>query len=247
MGPNSSSKCAEVINNVGATAFIGTKTFLKKVLEELEGNNCLLKAYLIAEKITTEERNYLSSKYNIEIYQGYGTAEVGLIATECQYKNGMHVDDELFVEILNPENGEFVGENEIGEAYVTILNKYYPLIRYATGDLVSYTFKKCSCDREDMRILGVFGRVDSSVKVKGVFIHEWSLIEFADKYGVALKLEVRNDENNNDILLLHVNREIKGLDLAFKEKFKLRVNNINVNKDINKTEIIENRTYLKKR
>lgn len=185
LGPNSSSKCAEVINNVGAKAFIGTKTFLKKVLEELGGNNCLLKAYLIAEKITTEERNYLSSKYNIEIYQGYGTAEVGLIANECQYKNGIHVDDELFDEILNSENGEFVGENEIGEAYVTILNKYYPLIRYATGDLVSYTFKKCSCDMEDMRILGVFGRVDSSVKVKGVFIHKWSLIEFADKYGVA--------------------------------------------------------------
>lgn len=134
------------------------------------------------------------------------------------------------MEILNSENGEFVGENEIGEAYVTILNKYYPLIRYATSDLVSYTFKKCSCDRKDMRILGVFGRVDSSVKVKGVFIHKWSLIEFADKYGVALKLEVRNDENNNDILLLHVNREIKGLDLAFKEKFKLRVNNINLTK-----------------
>jgi len=246
-GPNSSSKCAEVINNTNATAFIGTKTFLKKVLEELGENNCLLKSYLIAEKITDEERNYLTSKYNIEIYQGYGTAEVGLIATECQYKSGMHVDEELFVEVLNPENGDFVSENEIGEAYITILNKNYPLIRYATGDLVSYTFEKCLCDREDMRILGIFGRVDSSVKVKGVFIHEWSLIEFADNYGVAMKLEISNDENNNDFLSLHINKEIKGLDMAFKEKFKLRINNISVNKDINKTEIIENRTYLKKR
>ncbi|MBZ4672851.1 MAG: phenylacetate-CoA ligase [Deferribacteraceae bacterium] len=247
LGPSSSSKCAEVIKNTGATAFIGTKTFLKKVLEELGEKNSLLKSYLIAEKITDDERNYLSNKYDIEIYQGYGTAEAGLIATECQYKTGMHVDNEIFVEILNPENGDLLGENEVGEAYVTILNKNYPLIRYATGDLVSYTLEKCSCDREDMRILGVFGRVDSSVKVKGVFIHEWSLTEFANSYGVSIKLEISNDENNNDILSLHINKDVKGLDLAFKEKFKLRVNNINVNNDINKTEIIENRTYLKKR
>jgi phenylacetate-CoA ligase len=244
-GPISSSKCAELIKNTNATGFIGTKSFLRKVLEELGEINPLLKAYLIAEKITHKERTYLSQKYNIEIYQGYGTAEVGLIATECEFKDNMHIDDELFVEILDTETGENISEGEVGEAVITILNSNYPLIRYATGDLVGYTSKECSCGRDDVRITGVFGRVDSSIKVKGVFIHEWSFKEFCDKLSIKGKIVVENSEKNIDILKCYISKPVGEFKEKFKEYFKLTLNEVEVDENLENSEIVEKRTYLK--
>jgi phenylacetate-CoA ligase len=249
-GPIPSSICAELIKNTNATGFIGTKSFLIKVLEELGEVNPLLKAYLVAEKITQKERTYLSQKYNIEIYQGYGTAEVGLIATECEFKDKMHVDNELFLEVIDTKTNEFVsegeiGEGKIGEAVITILNSNYPLLRYATGDLVGYTLKRCSCEREDLSITGVFGRVDSSVKLKGVFIHEWSFKEFCDKFNVKGKLVVENSENNIDILKCYISRHVDSFKEDFEEFFKLKLNDIVIDDNLEKTEIVEKRTYLK--
>jgi len=244
-GPISSSMCAELIKNTNTTGFIGTKSLLKKVLEELGEVNPLLKAYLIAEKITHKERTYLSQKYNIEIYQGYGTAEIGLIATECEFKDKMHVDNELFLEVIDTKTNEFVSEGEIGEAVITILNSNYPLLRYATGDLVGYTSKRCSCEREDLSITGVFGRVDSSIKVKGVFIHEWSFKEFCDKFNLKGKLVVENSENNIDILKCYINKEVDNFKENFEEFFRLKLNDIVIDDNLEKTEIVEKRTYLK--
>ncbi|MBZ4642405.1 MAG: hypothetical protein PWQ25_776 [Deferribacteres bacterium] len=247
LGPCPSSKCAEVIKNTGATAFIGTKSYLKNVLNELGSKNSLLKAYLIAEKITNEERKELGQKYNIEIYQGYGTAEVGLIATECEYKDGMHLDNEIFLEVIDPNTGKNVKDNEIGEAVVTLLNKNYPLLRYSTGDLVSYTGEKCRCEKESLRILGVFGRTDSSVKVRGVFIHGWNFEDFCKKMGVNCRLEIVNDENNKDFLIAYLNKDVENFKEKFKDFLKLTLNDIILDDKIDKSEIIEKRTYFKKR
>ena len=247
VGPSSSSKCAEVIKNTKATGFIGTKTFLKKVLEELNSSNTLLKAYLIAEKITTEERKELSEKYNIEIYQGYGTAEVGLIATECEYKDGMHIDDEIFVEFLDPVTYENTSEGETGEVFVTILNPKYPLIRYATGDLAVFTKDACKCKKESFRIVNIAGRVDTSVKVRGVFIHKWMFDEFCNKNNIHAELLVGNDEKNNDYLKLSLSKSVSGIEDKFRESFKLRLNSVEIQQNICENRVIEDRSYLKKR
>lgn len=247
VGPSSSSKCAEVIKNTKATGFIGTKTFLKKVLEELNSSNTLLKAYLIAEKITTQERKELTEKYNIEIYQGYGTAEIGLIATECEYKEGMHIDDEVFVEFLDPVTFEVTPEGETGEVFVTLLNSKYPLIRYATGDLAVFTAETCKCKKEIPRIVNIAGRVDSSVKVKGVFIHKWIFDDFCDKNNIYAELLVCNDNKNNDYLKILLNKSIPDIEEKFKETFKLRLNSVEIDQNICENKITEDRSYFKKR
>jgi len=246
LGPTSSEKCADIIKHIDATAFIGTKTFLRKVLEILGENNPLLKAYLIAEKITEAERKYLSEKYKIDIYQGYGTAEVGLIATECEYKDGMHLDNDLFVEVLSVDHSYHVKEGEIGEVLVTLLNPKYPLIRYATGDLSKYTLEKCKCDREIPRLLGIFGRVDNSVKVKGVFVHQWDFDEFCNNLGVNGRLEVVF-KDGVDSLVLIINKNVHDVYEKFKERFKLSLKDVKIDEDINKNEILDKREYLKER
>ncbi|KAA0259432.1 phenylacetate--CoA ligase [Deferribacter autotrophicus] len=247
VGPVSSEKCADLVVRTKATAFIGTKTFLKKVLENLGDRNSLLKAYLIAEKITEEERKELAEKYNIEIYQGYGTAEVGLIATECEYKDGMHIDDELFVEFLSVDHTENVKEGELGEVIVTLLNEKFPLIRYGTGDLSKYILSECKCERESIRILGIFGRTDSSVKVKGVFIHKWQFDEFCSANSIAGRLEVNSDEEKFDYLILRVNSNVKDIHKKFKDVFKVSLKDVIIDEKIKENEIIDNREYLKKR
>ena len=38
--------------------------------------------------------------------EGYGTAEVGMFAYECREKSGMHVAEEVFVDIVDPQTGQ---------------------------------------------------------------------------------------------------------------------------------------------
>ncbi|MGA1847472.1 phenylacetate--CoA ligase family protein [Deferribacter abyssi] len=245
VGPVSSEKCADLVARTKATAFIGTKSFLKKVLDHLGSRNSLIKAYLIAEKVTEAERTELTEKYNIEIYQGYGTAEVGLIATECEYKNGMHIDDELFVEFLSVDHTEIIKEKELGEVVVTLLNEKFPLIRYGTGDLSQYVLKECKCERDSIRILGIFGRTDSSVKVKGVFIHKWQFDQFCKENSIVGRLFVNSDYDNFDYLILKISNNVENIHEKFKDVFKVSLKEVVIDEGIKENEIVDKRNYIK--
>jgi len=242
-GPTDSQKAAEIIEQTGATSFTGTRTFLFKILNHLGKNSRLQKAYLIAEKMTEEDREIFSSKYGVQAYQGYGTAEVGLIATEC-FEKHMHPDMDIFLEVLEPQSFRPVASGETGEAVITFMNGKLPFVRLATGDLTIAENQKCDCGSDEGFIKGIFGRSDSSVKVKGIFVHYWQFQNFLEENGINGKLVVETLANKDVIRLKSNNGVEEDLKQDFHKRFGIRLENIEIDKNLDENGIIDNRDRI---
>jgi phenylacetate-CoA ligase len=169
-----------VAAHLKANAYVGLPSYLKVLLEkagETDLKLSLEKAFVIAEKLPESLRTELQESYGISTRQGYGTAEVGAIAYECETGHGMHFDPSVLLEILDPETGEPVESGHPGEVVVTVINPVNALLRFATGDLSSAIYDQCACGRKSPRLTGILGRVDQITKVRGLFVHPGQLIE----------------------------------------------------------------------
>ena len=79
-------------------------------------------------------------------------ADVG-ISMECLERDGHHIwEDEVFVEVVDPDTGAPVADGEVGELVATALDDdVAPLVRYRSGDLVRVTREMCGCGRTHLR------------------------------------------------------------------------------------------------
>jgi phenylacetate-CoA ligase len=169
-----------VAAHLGATAYVGLPSYLKVLLEKAEEAGTKLgirKAFAIAEKLPESLRAEFREKHGIHMRQGYGTAEVGAIAFECEEANGMHYDPSTVVEVLDPETGEPSLPGTPGEVVVTPINPINTLLRFATGDLSAVNTEPCPCGRKSPRLTAILGRVDQVTKVRGLFVHPGQLSE----------------------------------------------------------------------
>jgi len=108
----------------------------------------------------------------IQVFNTFGTAELGIIAYETSAVNGMVIAEDKIVEIVVPGTGDPVGKiGDVGELVVTLLSPEVPLIRFATGDLTALTDAPSPCGRTNLRMLGWMGRADQTTKVRGMFVH----------------------------------------------------------------------------
>ncbi|HOO78739.1 MAG TPA: phenylacetate--CoA ligase [bacterium] len=102
----------------------------------------------------------------------YGLSEIigPGVAQECPAKAGLHVySDVFFPEVIDPETGDPQPEGRPGELVFTTLTKEaLPLIRYRTGDIVTLTWRPCSCGRTQPRISRILGRTDDMLIIRGI-------------------------------------------------------------------------------
>jgi phenylacetate-CoA ligase len=138
-------------------------------------------ALVAAEMLPETLRKRFQEEFGIQVRQAYGTADVGSLGYECFEAKGMHVNDEIVLELLDPASGKQVAPGEIGEVVVTLPNTTYPLVRFATGDLSIYTNDPCPCGRTSARLLRIVGRVDQVTKVKGMFVHPEQVLQLEKK------------------------------------------------------------------
>lgn len=118
-----------------------------------------------------ETQQSIEALWDADVYDYYGLSDIfGACAAMCEAKEGLHwAEDHILVEVVDPETGEEVPEGERGEMILTSLKKIArPLIRFRTGDIVSYTTDKCRCGRTHMRLHGIHGRLDDMMIIKGV-------------------------------------------------------------------------------
>lgn len=52
-----------------------------------------------------------------------------------------------------------------------------PLLRYATGDMLTFTEEPCTCGRNTLRLSPVVGRKKQMIKLKGTSIYPQNIIE----------------------------------------------------------------------
>jgi len=120
-----------------------------------------------------ETRTRIEELWGAEVYDYYGLSDIfGSCAGMCEEKDGLHwAEDHILVEVLDPDTQQPVAEGERGEMVLTTLKKSArPMIRFRTGDIVSFTSEPCSCGRTSIRLKGVYGRLDDMLIIKGVNI-----------------------------------------------------------------------------
>jgi phenylacetate-CoA ligase len=120
----------------------------------------------------------------IQIREQYGTAEVGIIANECEFGGGMHLSDDHVVEVIDPITGNHVDEGASGELVVSdIWQQAMPIIRYRTGDLTEgLNLEPCPCGRTAPRMKRIIGRVSDIPRIKGMFVVPRNVQNVLDRY-----------------------------------------------------------------
>lgn len=110
---------------------------------------------------------------------------------------------------------------------VTIFNKTYPLIRLATGDLSYIDYSPCPCGRTSPRLGNIVGRVDTTARIKGMFVYPHQVEQVMASFEEIKRwqIEVTNpggiDEMTLYIEATSFRREAELLHL-FREKIKIR-------------------------
>jgi len=198
---------------------VAVPSFLLKLIEyaemnNIDCNNSSVKAVIcIGEPIRDLEfkLNSLGSKisklWDVELFSTYASTEMATAFTECEAHRGNHAQPELiFTEILN-EAGNPVKPGEIGELVVTTLQvETMPLLRFATGDMVSYTDEHCPCGRNTLRLSPVVGRKKQMIKFKGTSLYPQHIIEVLNDFnGIpAFVIEVKINEVGTDEVVVKI-------------------------------------------
>jgi phenylacetate-CoA ligase len=189
-GTGQSEMQAGTLADLRASAYIGTPSFLKLIVEkadELKRDiRSLIKAAVGAEYLPPALRVAMAER-GIRVLQSYASADLGLIAYESEALEGMILDEALILEIVRPGTGEPVPEGEVGEVVVTSFNPDYPLIRFGTGDLSAVLPGISPCGRTNTRIRGWMGRADQTTKVKGMFVQPSQVAEIVSRHKEILK------------------------------------------------------------
>ena len=211
-GVGNTEQQVRMMHDLRVTGFIGTPSFLMAVARkaqelgyDLKQDLALQVGVVLGEMLPESLRSELEGQFDMTIRQAYGTADIGCMGYECMQKNGMHFPYNCIVEIVDPETGRQLGPGEPGEIVATVFDEVYPMIRFGTGDLSTYTDAPCSCGRTAGRLVKILGRLDQVTKVKGMFIHPGNVDEVAAKFDEIAKCQVVvTREGHVDQMTLHV-------------------------------------------
>jgi len=232
MGVGNTELQVQVMQQLKVTGFFGTTGFFMNIINKAEEMGYdvrkdfnLRLACIGGEMGGGPIRKLVEEKYDITTRDAYGTADIGMMAYECSERYGMHIAEEIIMEIISYETGKPVGPGEVGEIVVTPIDETYPLIRFATGDLAGWIEEPCPCGRTALRITRLLGRVGDAVRTRGMFIHPRQLEPAMAKFQqVAQYQAVVTRPGHRDELTLKV--ELKTEEGVDKEKLAQELNEV---------------------
>jgi phenylacetate-CoA ligase len=233
-GPGNTNNQLDIMQKLRVTGYVGTPSYLMHLAQKGEEKGLNLRkelylevAFVTGEKFSEKMRTTIEKKFDLIMRQGYGTADVGCIGYECFQKNGLHVANRCFVEICHPDTGIPLKDGDVGEIVVTAFNKTYPLIRLATGDLSYIDREPCSCGRTSPRLGTIVGRVDTTARIKGMFVYPHQVEQVLASFEEVKRwqIEVTNPGGIDEMILSieasSFSREDELLH-SFREKIKIR-------------------------
>ncbi|MGD9038959.1 MAG: AMP-binding protein [Desulfobacteraceae bacterium] len=208
MGVGNTLVQVNVMQILKVNGFMGTPSFLMTLAQRAEGMGldlkkdlCLETALVSAEMLSESLRSRIQSKMEMAVRQVYGTVFLGCIGYECEHLSGLHVPDNMLVEVVDPQTGKQMEPGAAGEIVVTSFNMTYPMIRMATGDLSMFAQESCPCGRTGPMLKKILGRIDQASKVRGTFIHPWQADEVISRHPDVFKYQVViTRENHKDVM-----------------------------------------------
>ena len=186
MGGGNKQLQVQVLKDLQVTVFTGTAGFLLEVLQTAEtmGYNPR-KDFALRLAITPLDHGLMKvieRDYGIRVTEFYGTADVGIVAYNCDARSGMHFCEDVIVEIVDINTGIQLGPGNVGMVVLTPLDSTVPLIRFSPGDLSSWDDRPCSCGRTSLKLNPIVGWMGEALKVRGMFVHPSQLAHVVGKY-----------------------------------------------------------------
>ena len=232
MGGGNKQLQVQVIHDLKVTVFTGTASFLLDILQTAEtmGYNPK-KDFGLRLAITPLDHglmNVIERDYGIRVTEFYGTADVGIVAYNCEERSGMHVCEDVILEIVDMNGDNRLEPGKVGKVVITTLDKTVPFIRYSPGDLSSWDDGECPCGRTSQKLNPISGWIGEAVKVRGMFVHPSQLSSLVSKFvGIGKSQLVCGSVNNKDHLTL--NYELKDSSLnreEMEESFRISFRDI---------------------
>ncbi|MGA0800874.1 MAG: phenylacetate--CoA ligase family protein, partial [Steroidobacteraceae bacterium] len=200
----------ELMRDLGVTVIVGFVDYIRQLSETARemglepGRDLRIRA--IFGHVGRESRSALSRAWGgAEIFDWYGVADTGPIAAEGPDRDGMYVmEDAQYLELIDEETGRAVRGEEPGDMVVTSLYRddVYPLIRFNTHDLSAWKTGTSSLGYQLQRTVGVLGRSDNMVKLRGINVYPLALAailnersEFAGEYICRARRDASGRDN----------------------------------------------------
>lgn len=199
----------ELMRDMRVTVIVGFVDYIRQLSETARqlglepGRDIPVR--MISGHVGRESREVLSKAWGgAQIFDWYGVADTGPIAAEGPDQDGMYVmEDAHFLEIVDETTGRRVEGQNPGDMVVTSLYRddVYPLIRFNTHDRSAWHHDHSTLGWNLRRIVGVLGRSDNMVKLRGINVYPLALAailneraEFAGEY----VCRATRDENGRD-------------------------------------------------
>jgi Coenzyme F390 synthetase len=125
-----------------------------------------------SENLYKWQRELIENVLHCRVFSWYGHSEKAVLAGECEKSNFYHIFPEYGIVEFIDKNDNPAKENELAEIVATgFINPAFPLIRYKTKDLGTFSTSKCACGRNYPFIKHVEGRLQEFiVSSKGRYI-----------------------------------------------------------------------------
>jgi len=180
-----------VMRDYKPSALVTTPSYAQQLAMHMENRGLdpqafrLAKLILVGEPAHPEQRAFLEDKLQVHTRQHFGLSEVPgpALAYECDNRSCLHVNDDHFLpEIVDPQTGDPLPPDEIGELVLTTLTtRAYPLLRFRTGDMARILSAPCNCDCRLVRIEWRPERSDGLLRIRGVKVHEQQILAGIEK------------------------------------------------------------------
>lgn len=186
--------------------YTGTPSFLKIILEKADELGIALpsvkRALFSGEAFPPSLCRWFADR-GIQGYQAYGSADLGMMAFETEAREGLVVNEDILLEIVQPGTSQALPDGQVGEVVVTTLNPDYPLVRFGTGDLSALLPGVSPCGRTNIRIKGWMGRADQTTKVRGMFVHPGQIATVLKRHPelTKVRLEVQGAIGSDRMVL----------------------------------------------
>lgn len=193
----------------GITSVVLTQ--LREMLKMDKKRLKVKKIFFGGEHIYDSDRLEMKEEYGVEVIAapGYGSVDSWYIGYQCLGcpPGVFHShDDQVYIELLNPETLKPVQGDEVGLMHVTAYpRRLTPVIRYAVGDRARWLTDDCSCGRKSPRF-ELLGRGDDVLRI-GYDSVDYAFVQGAVTKDAALTGNVRMSKSRlegKDKLSIHV-------------------------------------------
>ncbi len=163
-----------------------------------------------AEPVSRAKRDKLEREWGATVYDCFGMTECSMMGAESDKRDGFHIWTDLaYIEVVDEETHEPVGEGEAGLLVVTPLFSHNgaPFLRWNSGDVVIYKSEgETGSDFAVFPVIEHARRTAGFFKVRGVNVNHQEFEDFMFEIAAVndFKAEALESGDGNDLLKLSV-------------------------------------------